>query len=550
MYVGGNSSPDRNLMTIGEAVATPTTTPGPRPRQATRRRPHLSDALAIAVLVLLFFVVHNVPQYVGAPYWLDESWVALAPRFGLGHLMQSTSSTPVGWTLLLWLLPLDYLRVVPLAFQLLQLPVAYVLGRRLGWSEGRQGVLAGLASGAVVLLMPFQQTRHDLKQYTADAAVALVLLALASWTESGWSRRRLAVIVFAVPVGMLVSHTTAVVGACVFAGLVLAPLVRRQWRRTGEAVVAGLAALVLIAAVYLGLSSGADTGGMRDFWAAYMPSPAQLPQYLSDRIEGLLPLFGLPGLVLATLVVAGVTTIAVRGRPATAITVGVLPVAMVVFGVAKIYPLLDNRTSNFLMTVTAAVAGIGAAGGALGAAELGRRVLGPQRRLAVAAAAVALFVALFAAAKVEWYRFDGSEPDVPATTAVAAEDVRSATEYVRAHRGPGDVVVVNFLGRYGFAVYSPERHVVQRPYPNTVGWMPEFPDQPDVLFADQDEKVMREALDKALDLAAAHGPDAQVWLIRNHVLENEAVLWRTVLADYRVKLITGGVEPVATVARR
>jgi hypothetical protein len=552
MYVGGAQlqQPGTDQMTVGLAGAIPTTAPGQEPRRAARWRPHLPDLLAVAGLVLLFFVVHDVPQYVSAPYWLDESWVALAPRFGLGDLMRSTSSTPVGWTLLLWLLPVDYLRVVPIAFQVLQLPAAYLLGRRLGWAGRGNGILAGFVGGAVVLLMPFQQTRHDLKQYTADAAVALALLALASWGESGWSRRRLAMTVGAVPLGMLVSHTAAIMGACVFGGFVIAALVRRQWRRLGEAVGAGLLASALIAAVYAGLSGRADTDGMKDFWAAYMPAPSELPQYLSGRIQELLPLFGLPGPVLAVLLVAGVATIALRGRPATAIAVVLLPVAMVVFGVAHVYPLLDGRTSNFLMTVLAAVAGIGVAGIALGAAELGRRVLGPPRRLAVAAAAGALFLGLLTAAKAEWYRFDGSEPDVPAITAVAAEDIRSATEHVRARRGPGDVIVVNFLGRYGFAVYSPERRVVQRPYPNTVGWIPDFPGQPDLLFADQDEKAMRQALENALELTAAHGPGARVWLIRSHVLEPEGGYWRKVLADYRVELVTGGVEPVAIISRR
>jgi hypothetical protein len=355
--------------------------------------------------------------------------------------------------------------------------------------------------------------------------------------------------VLAVPVGMLVSHTTAIMGACVFGGFVLVAAARRQWRRLGEAVVAGIAALVLIVTVYLSLSNRANTGGMKAFWAAYMPSPAQLPQYLVDNVHGLMPLFGMPGIILSALLVSGVLTIAVRGRPATAVAVVLLPLAMIVLGVAKIYPLLDNRTSYFLMTVVAAVAGIGMAGGALAVAELGRRVLGASRRLAVAAAFCALFVLLFAAVKIEWYRFDGSEPDVPAWTAIAMDDVRTPTNYVASNQRPGDVIVVNWLGRYGFAVYWHEGQVVRKPYPNTVGWVPELVNQPNVIFAGLDEKSISESLNRALDLAASNGPDARVWLIRNQVVPVESDHWRIALADYRVELVTGGAGQVATVAR-
>jgi hypothetical protein len=402
-------------------------------------------------------------------------------------------------------------------------------------------MLAGSVCALAVLLAPFQQLRHDLKQYTADAAVALVLLVLASRVEREWSRRRLAALVLAVPLGMLVSHPTAIVAGCVFGGLAVTLAARRQWRKLVECLAAGALALVAIATVYLTLSSRAGGAGMRSYWADFLPTLGELPDYLVRRTGTLWHLLGMPAAVLLGLVVCGVVTIARQGRPATAVAVVLLPLAAIALGVAQQYPLLDVRTSHFLLVVTLAVAGIGLCGAGLAIAT----VLSPVGRTAIAAGICAVLLLGFAWANVQWYRFDGDEPDIPDKANYAIEDVRSATRYVAAHRDAGDVVVVSWSGRYGFLFYWPGEPIRWHPYANTVGWLPELPTQPGILFANEDEATIRKTLDQALAMSAG-----RVWLVRTHITKTRAAAWQNALAHYRVEEVTGGVEPLAVVTGR
>ncbi|MCW2930204.1 MAG: hypothetical protein JWM19_1166 [Actinomycetia bacterium] len=63
--------------------------------------------------------VTNVPYQLRQPYWLDEAWVADSVRAPLSQVPRLASSTPLGWTLLLRLVPFggpERQRLVPLAF--------------------------------------------------------------------------------------------------------------------------------------------------------------------------------------------------------------------------------------------------------------------------------------------------------------------------------------------------------------------------------------------------------------------------------------------------
>ncbi|MGK5442026.1 hypothetical protein ACSNN7_09400 [Micromonospora sp. URMC 105] len=518
---------------------------------APRLRPTGWDAAAIAVLLELIAVVHDVTTMLTAPYWVDEAWVALSVRFPLSDLPVTTSSSPIGWSFLLRMVPdTDHLRVVPLAFHALAVVAAYAFGRSLSWPTTGRGVVAGLACAVAVLLLPAQQVRHDLKQYTADAAVAVALLVLVAWTEQGWSRRRLGVLTATVAVGILFSHVTAIVAPCAFAALLLTAAIRRQWSRLVEVALAGLNAGVIVTAVYFGISARGRNEAMEQYWVASFPGPAELPGYLGRQIDTLTPLVGAPGLVVAGLLVAGTLTLLRRGRPACAVAVSLLPVAAMTLGVAGLYPLLELRTSHFLLVMAAAVAGVGVVGVADPVAALVRRRLPGARPTIVTAAICAILLGAFGLGNSRWYRFDGNESGLY-YTAVAVTDVRSATEYVARHRSPNDVVVMNDAAWYGFAFYS-HRDAIElvAPHGNTVGWWVRMPDRSDVVVVGgQDSRAVGDGLQQAVELAGRRGGDARVWLIRSHLVGEEANAWRQALADYRVEQVTEGVEPVALVSR-
>jgi hypothetical protein len=517
---------------------------------AVARRARWGDAVAVASLVAAFPVVHDVRTMLTAPYWLDEAWVALSVRFPLHDILTTTFSTPVGWTLLLRLVPdTDYLRLVPLLFHGVALVAAYALGRLLGWPSRGYGVLAGLVCGGAVLLLPAQQVRHDLKQYTADAAVTLCLLALGAWIERRWSRRRLAVLAAAVPVGMLFSYVTAVAAPGVLGGLLVVTLARRQWPRVVEVLVVGTGTGAVVLAIYLGISSRAQTSAMREYWAGSLPGFGELPGYLGQQAKVLTPFLGAPVPVVLALFVAGVLTVFRYARPGTAVAIVWLPVAALVLGLTQVYPLLELRTSHFLLVTVAAVAGLGTVGAVVWLAELGRRVLPFRTGIVAVAVACALLLAGFTAANRRWLRFDGNEPFY--YTAIGVEDVRSATYYVAAHRAPQDVIVVSLHGRYGFAFYWPQDRIrLVHPYHDMLGWTVDVPGLSGVVFiTGTDAATVRQGLDRALTLAAHQGPTARVWLIRSHMINNELAAWRSVLTGYTVTRVTGGVEPVALLSR-
>jgi hypothetical protein len=224
----------------------------------------LAESLTVLVLGLLVLVVHDVGYLLGAPFWTDESWVAVTTRFPLSQLPVTTSSTPIGWSALLRLFPAggQASRLLPLAFAGAAVMIAYWLARRLGWRSAPAAVAAGLLAGIGVLLIPAMLVRDDLKQYTADAATALLILALTSELERGWARRRLAALSVAAWGGMLVSHTTAFVAVAAFLAVCVVQLARRAWRRLAEAAVTGAGTAVLMAAVYAVFDARAVVPGL------------------------------------------------------------------------------------------------------------------------------------------------------------------------------------------------------------------------------------------------------------------------------------------------
>jgi hypothetical protein len=516
------------------------------------------DAVAIAALLLAFPVVHDVRGMLTAPYFLDEAWVALSVRFPVSELPTLTASTPIGWTFLLRLIPgWDSLRLLPLLFHLVGLVAAYALGRQLGWRSVGISRLGGLACAVAVLLLPVQQVRHDLKQYTADAAVTLILLALAARTEARAStdpaawRRGLIVLAGVVAVSSVISSVTVIAASCAFGGLILVAAARRQWRRVAETAVAGVAGGLVYLVVYLLTTARGSNPALKDFWAAYFPTVSALPTYLKNQSLTLYPLLGADSPAKAALFslfcVAGVVTVFRLGRPATAVAIVLLPVAAVVLGVGRIYPLLDLRTSHYLLVAIGAVAGLGVAGTAVWLSTVVRRI---GRPVLVATAVVVVVLAGFAANNQRWYRFDGIKPGVDYRTAITLEDSRAAVEYIAAHRAPGDVIVVSALGRYGFGFYWRADPMIVVPYNDAVGFIVAYPGQPSIVPANSGTVGdIRAALKTATDLAAQHGPATRIWLFRSHVDSVEAQAWQQALTGFQVQDVTHTVEPVSLVSR-
>ncbi|HUZ22711.1 MAG TPA: hypothetical protein VMV07_02995 [Streptosporangiaceae bacterium] len=535
------------------------------------RWPNVAEHLGVLLLGLLVLGVHDVGYLLRAPFWTDEAWVAVTTRFPLSQLPATTSSTPIGWSALLRLFPAggaQTSRLLPLAFAGAAVMIAYWFARRLGWRWPAASVAAGLLAAIGVLLMPAMLVRNDLKQYTADAATALLTLALTSQLEREWSRRRLAVLSVAIWGGMLFSHTVTFVGIAAFAAVCVVQLARRAWRRLIEAAVAGAGTAVLMLGVYVVFDARAVVPGLTAYWSGYyLPAARGLhasATFVTARFDAVHGYFGLgPAWLAVPLVIAGLVTIFRLGRPATAVAIALLWPLMLTLSALRKYPFLDLRTSTFLLAVTVAVAAIGVAGvcsllrswlrgrvcgaggGVRGAGGGVRGVRGVREVVAglVAAALAAGAVAGFAVGA--WPRVRSHE--------IPREDVRDQARYVASHAAPADVIVVNLNSNWGFAYYWRRGQPARRPDAAVLqGYEAYFPGQPRIVVArNRDAAGVDAALAQALRLA---GPQscARIWLVRAHVNSSEKAAWAAALRGHRLSsqwVGHGGLRVVRTGGR-
>jgi len=226
----------------------------------------------------------------------------------------------------------------------------------------------------------------------------------------------------------------------------------------------------------------------------------------------------------------------------------VMPALTAALGVAHRYPLLDERTCYFLFAAGAALTGIAVAGAAVGLARAVARRREAWWRTAFAGVLVVAALSAFATVNHAWYRFDGLDPRVPNYSPIAISDVRTQTRWVDAHRAPGDVVLVGYAARYGYAFYHDTSTVRWTAVAtNTVGWVPAEPADPDVIVVDgTTAKPIADAVDRAVARARRNGPGTRILIVRTW-WGGEADAWNAALRPYAVTHPYAGTEPVAVV---
>jgi hypothetical protein len=509
-----------------------------RARAAVRRR-RIAECAVVFLLGSLVFAVHDVPYMLSQSFWTDEAWVAVTTRFPLSQLAATTGSTPIGWSLLLRLVTdpgTQISRLLPLAFAGAAVIIAYWLARQLSWRWPPASVAAGLTAGIGVLLVPAMLQRNDLKQYTADACMALLVLALTSRLERQWSLGGLLLLSVAAWGGMLLSDTVVFVGVAAFLAVCVTELARRHWRRLAQAVPVGAGTAILMIVIYVAFYRRAVTPQLTNapgFIPYYLPWHAGLRadvSFVTSCVAAVRDYFGLGPVWLAVpLVLAGLVTIARLGRPATAVAVAGLWPEMLAVSAAKKYPFLDPRTATFLFAITIVVAAIGLIGVCL--------LLRPWLHGGIAAGLALAGVLLFAA---------GAAPYVRSHT-IPNENVRDQTLYVAQHSAPSDVILVNMSSNWGFAYYWPVGQPSERPDSVVAqGYVAYFPGQPRIIVApDRVQAVVSAALARAVKMAQQLS-SSRIWLIRSHMSTSEQKAWRAALAQQGLsaKPLADGLEVV------
>jgi hypothetical protein len=402
----------------------------------------------------------DIGYLLGHSFWLDEAWVAVSGRLPLTELTHVTSSTPIGWNFLQRLFaPFgdQAQRLLPLIFAWLASIVAYGLGFYV-WAAPRPvRVLNGSLVAIVVTCSPFMVGHTDLKQYTADAFFALLIALLALFVERDRSRGALYALTIVCSLGLFLSLTVAFVAVSAFVALLIDALVRRDRAKAISRVVAGAIAGASILVIYLAVYRRASVGALTQFWAAFYPTIPGLPEYVLSHA---VTLTGVDGtslrwvalVVFVALVIAFVVLTARAKQPVLGVLVTALCIVMVIAGLAQLYPLLDVRTSIFLVVTLSAVAALGAA--RLAQLLWHRFSASPRREVAIILTIAVLGTAVIAA-EARYFRNDQ----------ISYEDPQAQISYIRSHWTPGDVIVTDGFGAFSLEYYWPELHGYWIPAP-------------------------------------------------------------------------------------
>jgi hypothetical protein len=439
------------------------------------------------------------------------------------------SSTPLGWTFLLRLVPFggpQRLRLVPLGFSMLAAAAGYLFWRELRLAP----FVTGILTGSAVLLSPAMLLRSDLKQYTAEAFACLVLWILVARIENEWSTRRLVAIAATASVGMLFATMVIVAGVAAMSGLALECLVTRSYRRLGQVAAASAGMLAVAAACYAIIVRPQVNTQLVNYWAAYYVPTRSLSAaeaFITGHLNALAPYAGFPLVIDVIGVLAGIAALVWLRRYALATMFPVMLVIVIVASAARKYPFGELRTSTFWLVIVPVLLAVAVAAAGRLAAVIDRRAY-----LAIAAVALAAWIPAT-------HSFIRSQ-DIP------NEDVHAEVTYLDSHFRRGDVVIVSYGASFGFAYYygptpsfpvgdGPNGHVIAYPQ---LPWMV-------VMTA-------RQPVDIANALVAARGKIAaepardrgRIWIVRSHQIPAEVTAWNRDLSGDAVTTIRVGPEPI------
>jgi 4-amino-4-deoxy-L-arabinose transferase-like glycosyltransferase len=409
-----------------------------------------APTLAVAALVLVGVALRLRLFLDARALWLDEAMLAL----NVAVRSYTELLRPLAWTqsappLYLWLeraaveafgVGEQPLRVVALVAGVLLLPLLWLVARAL---LGRAGALVALAVAA--LSPQLVRYANEVKPYSSDACVTLVLLALAlvvlrrpadRW---GW-----VTLVVVGAVTIYLSTTAVFVLAGVGAALVASADVRRSPRAVGW--LAGAAAVwgAAFVALYVGvLRAVATHETMRLFFldAFLDPRSPHFREFATNALRGWLPGPFVNGDVMhppyttptvALLLAVGVVAIArQRGLWAVCLTCVPLLAALVASAVGQYPVVMRTMTFGAPLLIVLATAGLAAI-----ATGLAARLLEPWRRAVAPVAAAAILVPA-AAWSVATARAPWRYEDVrPAAARLARPDAAGIPLYIGWGAGP------------------------------------------------------------------------------------------------------------------
>ncbi len=363
--------------------------------RATGRAP----ALAVAALTLVAAFL-RFPT-LGRSLWLDEAWRAnlvLAPSDTFWNQLLGAGGGGIGAPMPpLFALVLRAvgalvghsaagMRALPVLASLAAVPLAFVVGRRAA------GTAAGLTAALCFAASPTALLHgQELKQYSTDVVVVLLLLAVASAVAAEPARWRPWIVL---AVAMSLAPGVAFPTALVLPGIALATLAccrtnaeRGRW--LAAHVASGFAALAWYAFV---IGPQRERPLVTAYWAGEFPPLEGIPSagWVADR---LLDFVGYASVHPPALAAAVLVTGLLFAARWLGITAAVSAATLIAAAAWRVYPLAGGRTTIFLLPFV--YLGLGAAiGGGADAIRHGASRLAAAGRLGVAIVAALLVLSM------------------------------------------------------------------------------------------------------------------------------------------------------------
>ena len=385
----------------------------------------------------------------GASLWADEANLALnildRPVGRLLGPLDYRQVAPPGWLLLEKAAVTLFgegeyaLRLLPLLGSLAALPLGWYVARRIL----APGLARPLALGLLATGIPFIFYGAQVKPYSTDVALALLLLALATTVrQDGAGQRSLLGLGVAGVLAPWLSYAAVLVAAGLLAALAAPALLQRDWNRLrplGPLALALSASAVGAVLWARGTMTPDDVLYMQRFWERdFMPLPPRDLRELGWSVARLTTVYGggglrypAPGLFL---VLAALGAWELWRRDRDRVWLLLAPI-LVTFGAAAlhVYP-FEPRVVLFLFPafLTLTAAGPGALGRAIGA----RHAHVALRAAVVACGALALFGLLRNAPPYE------------------PEPMRPVLQSMRQAWQPGDRAYVYYGGEKAFLYYA------------------------------------------------------------------------------------------------
>ena len=436
----------------------------PQAPRATAMDAHTKRALALRryapILALSLWAGCLYFQDLGGrSFWYDEAWVAtsvLSPSLGAAfEIEDAPQSTPPLFLAALWLVarvaPSEAaLRLIPALCALLAVPLFYMLARRL---TGRDGL--ALIGAALLAFSPaFLRYARELKQYSGDAAVAVVLFLLTERYCASRRRRDLVALAGAAAVGVWFSSVSVVAVVALLTRMAVAAHTTDGDGATRRPVAARLRAWALpIAALALaaGFSFGleylvvlrglANDSYLRGFWRSQFLSEATLPESAALAVERTRELAAFlaryhpgKGLALFSLYVVGSLAALLRRRLALAVYAIVPTLVAATLALLERYPFGGNRTDLFLLPSVCL--------GVAGAFALAWPSSPGRERVALALVGLGV---VWIGTQATWLQL--SRP-------FRREELREPLAAMQALRQPGDYVYVYYGAKPAFRYYA------------------------------------------------------------------------------------------------